>query len=82
MRDLVKRFFRNMRKKRQIGSQRMVLHTEAYRDRNGSFDYNRYKSIQQNGNKAKIDNVWVIEENICFLAEYIRGLYHRAYFWA
>jgi hypothetical protein len=39
---------------------------------NGSFDYERYRSIQEQGNKTKIDQVWVIEENIAFLADYLR----------
>jgi hypothetical protein len=38
----------------------------------GSFDYERYRSIQEQGNKTKIDQVWVIEENIAFLADYLR----------
>jgi hypothetical protein len=39
----------------------------------GSFDYSRYLDIQQRGNKQKINNVWVIEENIAFLARYIQS---------
>lgn len=38
----------------------------------GSFDYERYLYVQQRGNKGKINNVWVIEENVAFLANYIR----------
>ena len=38
----------------------------------GTFDYNKYKEIQAAGNRKKIDNVWVKEENISFLANYIR----------
>ena len=30
-----------------------------YNDVNGNFDYGKYKSIQTEGNKRKIDNVWV-----------------------
>jgi hypothetical protein len=39
----------------------------------GSFDYERYRFIQEQGNKAKIDQVWVKEENIAFLADYLRN---------
>jgi hypothetical protein len=38
----------------------------------GSFDYERYRAVQQAGNKAKLKNIWVIEQNIAFLADYIR----------
>ncbi len=38
----------------------------------GSFDYERYREVQILGNKRKIANVWVLEENIAFLANYIQ----------
>ena len=38
----------------------------------GSFDYQKYLQIQKDGNKVKIENVWVIEENIAFLSNYIK----------
>lgn len=44
-----------------------------YLRQDGSFDYERYKRVQTAGNRKKIDKVWVIEENIKFLADYIRG---------
>jgi hypothetical protein len=37
----------------------------------GSFDYERYRQIQNAGNKEKIGQVWATEENIAFLSEYI-----------
>lgn len=43
-----------------------------YQDSKGQFDYNKYKQIQTEGNKRKINNVWVIEENVAFLAQYIK----------
>jgi hypothetical protein len=42
-----------------------------YTKSDGSFDYERYKQVQTAGNKEKIGQVWVIEENIAFLACYI-----------
>lgn len=45
-----------------------------YLKRDGSFDYEMYRGIQEAGNKKKIDNVWVIEDNIAFLSQYIRNL--------
>ena len=42
-----------------------------YRKSDGAFDYQKYKQIQIAGNKQKIDNVWVLEENIEFLANYL-----------
>jgi hypothetical protein len=38
----------------------------------GAFDYEQYRQIQTTGNRRKIDNVWVIEENIAFLSDYIK----------
>lgn len=40
----------------------------------GSFDYDRYRQIQEEGNKRKIRNIWVLEPNIAYLSDYIRGL--------
>lgn len=42
-----------------------------YTDKNGDFDYQKYKEVQVAGNKRKIESVWVQEENIKFLADYI-----------
>lgn len=42
-----------------------------YRKLDGTFDYEKYQQIQIAGNKQKIENVWVLEENISFLSEYI-----------
>jgi hypothetical protein len=39
----------------------------------GSFDYERYRRIQTEGNKKKIDTVWVFEENVAFLSESATG---------
>jgi hypothetical protein len=44
-----------------------------YMDRNGNFDYEKYKRIQTEGNNKKIGLVWVKEENIQFLSEYIKN---------
>lgn len=38
----------------------------------GLFDYEKYKKIQIEGNKNKIESVWVLEENIKFLSDYIK----------
>jgi hypothetical protein len=43
-----------------------------YLDEDGHFDYERYRKTQILANKRKIDTVWVREENIRFLAEYLR----------
>jgi SAM-dependent methyltransferase len=37
----------------------------------GEFDYQRYKEIQTKGNKIKINNVWVLEENVKYISEII-----------
>jgi len=45
-----------------------------YLKKDGSFDYEQYKSLQEEGNKRKLSLVWVIEENIEFLASYVKIL--------
>jgi hypothetical protein len=44
----------------------------TYYRKDGSFDYERYKRVQTEGNKRKLGQVWVQEENIQFLSDYIR----------
>ncbi|WP_146397511.1 hypothetical protein [Pseudobythopirellula maris] len=44
-----------------------------YRRADGAFDYDRYREVQVAANKKKINNVWVREENIAFLAEYVKS---------
>jgi len=44
----------------------------SYTDEKGDFDYNSYKMIQQEGNKRKIEKIWVQPENIEFLCLKIR----------
>jgi hypothetical protein len=46
----------------------------------GSFDYQEYKRIQTEDNKRTIDYVWVREDNIAFLADYIKELLGRPQF--
>jgi hypothetical protein len=43
-----------------------------YRKPDGSFDYDHYRQIQIEGNHRKLGNVWVTEENIAYLADYLR----------
>lgn len=42
-----------------------------YLRKDGSFDYDKYRQTQADGNRRKINNVWVIEANIAFLSDYI-----------
>lgn len=44
----------------------------SYRKEDGSFDYERYRQVQEAGNRQKIQNVWMLEENIAFLADYLK----------
>jgi hypothetical protein len=48
------------------------LKVNKYFDKNGNFDYNKYKEIQTAGNKKKIENTWVIEGNIRYLSDIIK----------
>jgi hypothetical protein len=42
-----------------------------YRKSDGSFDYEKYRKTQQDGNLKKIELTWVIEGNIKFLSDYL-----------
>jgi hypothetical protein len=44
----------------------------SYKKADGSFDYEQYRQTQEEGNKRKLDNIWAIEENIEFLAKYLK----------
>jgi hypothetical protein len=46
----------------------------SYLKRDGSFDYDKYRRVQQEGNRRKIDYVWVVEDNIEFLSRYIKSV--------
>ncbi|MDQ3534597.1 MAG: class I SAM-dependent methyltransferase [Bacteroidota bacterium] len=50
-----------------------IVKIDSYLNKDGTFDYDKYKEIQTLGNKLKIENVWVLEENIMFLANYIKS---------
>ena len=43
----------------------------SYLKADGSLDYERYRQIQIEGNKRKLEVVWALEENIAFLSQYI-----------
>lgn len=45
----------------------------SYLQRDGQFDYERYRRVQQEGNKRKLNRVWVQEENVAFLADYLKN---------
>lgn len=47
-----------------------VLHRYVRSD--GSFDYERYRQLQSQTNKDCIQDVWVQQENVTFIAHYIR----------
>lgn len=47
------------------------INLKSFQNHDGSLDYEKYRSIQEQGNKRKIENVWVVEENISFLSTYI-----------
>jgi hypothetical protein len=38
----------------------------------GSFDYEKYRAIQEEGNKRKIANVWADEKTIGFISAYLK----------
>lgn len=54
----------------QDGTGGFVLY--KYLKEDGSFDYERYRQVQTEGNKVKLEYVWVRRENIAFLSDYIK----------
>lgn len=51
-----------------------------YRKADGSFDYDRYRQVQVEANKKKLHKVWVQEDNIRFLSDYIKANVSRPSF--
>ena len=51
-----------------------VFQIFQYHNADGSFNYEKYERIQTEGNRKKLDKVWVREENIAYLANYIRSV--------
>jgi hypothetical protein len=45
----------------------------SYLKPDGSFDYERYRAIQNAGNNKKIDKNWVLPENIAFLSQFLKS---------
>lgn len=45
----------------------------GYADQDGEFDYEEYRQAQVAGNYKKLADVWVREENIAFLSDYIKN---------
>ncbi len=52
----------------------------SYVGKDGQFDYDRYRKVQTEGNKAKIGIQWVQEVSIAFLSGYIIGTRGRPSF--
>ncbi|WP_066162092.1 methyltransferase domain-containing protein [Aliarcobacter skirrowii] len=49
----------------------------SYQNDEGDFDYDKYKNIQEKGNLDYLDSVWVIEDNIKFLSDYLSEKYKQ-----
>ena len=52
-------------------AQRQDFALRSYVRADGSFDYERYRAIQEAGNKRKLDRSWAAEENIAYVAAYL-----------
>jgi hypothetical protein len=68
------RFGYEIRKTQAERSENQNFTLYKYLKRDGSFDYDRYRKIQIERNKRSLNKVFVIEENIAFLSEYIRSV--------
>lgn len=63
------RFSSNKNASRSSSNKMFVLH--EYLDDQGGFDYESYQLAQVEANKRKINHVWVQEDNIKFLSEFL-----------
>src|SRR5882672_5723027 len=81
MKDLIEKAgFHVLRVKPGFRAVRIPTHVDPeygfflhqYLTEGGDFDYQRYRQVQIEGNRRKLDRVFVQQENIVFLAEYIR----------
>ncbi len=71
MRSLIRKVLKKVLQHNK-GNQLKVVQYSYTKD-DGSFDYGRYKKIQVAGNERKIEHVWVLEDNVEFLANYIKS---------
>lgn len=71
------KIFKKIKKKLGLSTKKSTKRKSGFellefKKSDGSFDYEKYKEIQIQGNLEKINSVWVREENISFLADYIK----------
>lgn len=59
------------KKELKSGNITFLQKNDSYLNSDGSFDYEKYRKRQEEGNKRKIDTVWVLEENIRFLSDFL-----------
>lgn len=77
--SIVNRLHKSENPAKEKGTKSRNNHTQpgiqlhSYLRADGSMDYEAYRQIQTEGNKRKINNVWVLEENIAFLSKYLRS---------
>lgn len=58
--------------RKRVMSSGYVLY--RYLGKDGSFDYEKYRRTQEEGNRKKLYKTWAIEENIAYLSDYISNL--------
>ena len=76
--NLVEKLCRNYLRRRGYMVSRFPSDDEdyllrRYEDGRGGFDYDRYVSVQTEGNRRKIENVWADEETIGVICDYLRS---------
>lgn len=70
LKKIIKKFGYNIKKENNSESTGFELF--SYQNKDGSFDYEKYKKTQIEGNKLKINSIWVLEENIAFLSQFLK----------
>lgn len=64
----------------EFGEGELAIELWRYQDINGDSGYSEYKKTQTAGNEKKIDRVWVLEDNIRHLSDYILKKIERVEF--
>lgn len=71
---MLKKLFKSLKKSICRRCQSNSLYSVyEYNGADGNFDYERYRRVQTEGNKRKINNVWADQETIHFISDYILG---------
>lgn len=64
--------YKSAKSNRSTQAAPLKVELRKFTSESGAFDYAKYRQVQIAGNKSAINSVWVLEENIRFLANYLQ----------